>query len=162
MRSTTNRLTTPGHRKGIDMAYAKSETFIERPIQDVFTYLSHGENNAQWRGEVLQVVRTSDHDGNGATYRQIIRGPNGRRVRHDYRITTYQPPTRLHFRHTVGLARPVGRFELTAVSPARTAVTFELSWSAKGVTRFLDNMIERWMTTEVARLDNLKRLLERA
>jgi uncharacterized protein YndB with AHSA1/START domain len=144
------------------MAYARNEVFIDRPIEDVFTYLTNGENNARWRGGILEVTRTSGRDGQGATYRHVIRSPNGRRVRHDYRVTAHEPSTRLRFEHTVGLARPVGQFELTAVGPARTAVSFELSWPPKGLKRALNDMVESWMTSEVARLDNLKRLLEEA
>jgi uncharacterized protein YndB with AHSA1/START domain len=142
------------------MAHAKNTVFIDRPIADVFAYLANGENNSRWRGEILQVERTSDQDGLGATYRQLIGGPNGRRVRHDYRVTVYEPPTRLHFQHTVGLARPIGRFALTAAGPDRTAVEFELTWEAKGLKRVFNKMIESWMAAEVARLDQLKRLLE--
>jgi uncharacterized protein YndB with AHSA1/START domain len=144
------------------MAYARNEVVINRPIEDVFAYLAAGENNARWRGGVLEVVRTSGQNGHGATYRQVVQGPNGRRIRHDYRVTTHEPPTRLRFEHTTGLARPVGHFELAAVGPARTAVSFELTWPAKGPKRLLNNMIERWMTSEVTRLDNLEQLLERA
>jgi uncharacterized protein YndB with AHSA1/START domain len=143
------------------MAHAMNEVFIDRPIQDVFIYVANGENNARWRGGILEVARTSEEIGLGATYRQVISGPNGRSVRHDYRVTTYDPPSRLHFQHMVGLARPAGRIELTTAGQDRTAVRFELSWEPKGFRRiFFDDMIGRWMATEVARLDVLKRQLE--
>jgi uncharacterized protein YndB with AHSA1/START domain len=144
------------------MAHAKHEVVIDRPIDDIFSYLSNGENNARWRGRILEVERTSADDGQSATYRQVIHGPNGRRIRHDYRVTVHEPPIRLHFEHTAGLARPVGRFELTALGTARTTVSFELVWPAKGIKRVLNNMIESWMVSEVARLDNLKQLFEQA
>jgi hypothetical protein len=81
-------------------------------------------------------------------------------VRHDYRVTVYEPPTRLHFAHMVGLARPAGRFELASAGPERTSVRFEMDWKPKGVRRMFDNMINSWMATEVARLADLERLLE--
>jgi hypothetical protein len=36
---------------------------------------------------------------------------------------------------------------------------FELDWQLTGLRKVLNNMIERWMTDEVARLDELQRLL---
>jgi uncharacterized protein YndB with AHSA1/START domain len=142
------------------VAHASNETTIHRSIDDVFAYLAHGENNALWRGRILEVARTSDHDGLNATYRQVISGPNGRRVRHDYRVTVYEPPQLMHFQHSAGLARPNGQLELTAVNPELTAVRFELDWRPTYFRRFLDDMIETWMLSEVAQLAELKRLLE--
>lgn len=142
------------------MVEVRNEVLVDRPIEEVFAYLSDGENNARWRGGILEVERTSDSGGQGATYRQIIQGPGGRRVRHDYRVVAYEPPVRLRFAHTAGLARPAGQFELTAVGPVRTAVSFELSWLPTGLKHVFNNMVERWMVGEVARLDELKRVLE--
>jgi uncharacterized protein YndB with AHSA1/START domain len=134
---------------------------IDRPIEEVFAYIANGENNAHWRGGILEVERTSDHGGLNATYHQVISGPNGRRVKHDYRVTSYEPPTLVEFKHMVGLARPSGRFELAALGPERTKVTFEMGWQPKGIQRVVDNMIGTWMSGEVARLDELKRILEK-
>jgi uncharacterized protein YndB with AHSA1/START domain len=141
------------------VAHADHELIIRRPSEVVFAYLADGENNPNWRGGILRVARTSDQAGLGATYRQVVAGPRGRQVRHDYRVVTYDPPTRLEFQHLLGLARPAGRFQLTAVEPDRTLVRFELDWQPTGLRKVLNNMIERWMTDEVARLDELQRLL---
>jgi uncharacterized protein YndB with AHSA1/START domain len=142
------------------VAHADNELIIRRPIAVVFAYLANGENNPNWRGGILQVARTSDRAGLGATYRQVIAGPRGRQVRHDYRVVTYDPPTRLEFQHLLGLARPTGRFQLTAIEPDRTLVRFELDWQPRGIRKMLNSMMERWMTGEVAQLDELQRLLE--
>jgi hypothetical protein len=87
------------------MAHAENEITIGRPIADVFAYVAHGENNARWRSGILEVARTSDHAGPAATYRQVISGRKGRKVRHDYRVTPHAPPTRLHFERIVGYWR---------------------------------------------------------
>jgi uncharacterized protein YndB with AHSA1/START domain len=54
------------------MAHAKNEVLIERPIADVFAYLADGENNTRWRSGILEVARTSEGNGLGAAYRQVV------------------------------------------------------------------------------------------
>lgn len=90
----------------------------------------------------------------------MIRGPNGRKVRHDYKVTHYQPPTALAFEHLVGIARPSGRFEFRADGAGRTVVGFEMSWRPRGPQRVFDSMIDSWIRSEVARLETLRQLLE--
>jgi uncharacterized protein YndB with AHSA1/START domain len=144
------------------MAYAKNEIIIDRPIADVFDFIANGENNARWRGGILEVTRTSAQNGLGATYRQAIGGPFGRKVPLDYRVTEYQRPTALQYQRSTGIARPTGRFELTELEPDRTSVVFEMSWKSRDLRRIFDNMITMWMATEVASLGNLKDVLEQA
>ena len=142
------------------MAYAKNQAVINRPIAEVFAYVADGENNIAWRGGILEVARTSAATGLEATYRQVITGPNGRQVRHDYKVTEYQPVTALGFKHLAGIAKPSGRFEFIPDGDGRTLVSFEMSWKARGPQRFFDKMIGAWATTEVNRLDTLKQVLE--
>jgi uncharacterized membrane protein len=144
------------------MAHAKNEVIIDCPIDEVFAYVANGENNAHWRGSILEVERTSDHDGLNATYKQAISGPNGRKVRHDYRVDAFESPRKLHFQHIVGLARPEGLLEFTPVDADHTQVMFEMDWKPKVYTRMLDKMIETWMTGEVALLGELKKRLEKS
>jgi len=40
---------------------------------------------------VLQIERTSADNGEGATYRQVLAGPGGRRIDGDYRVTAFDP-----------------------------------------------------------------------
>jgi uncharacterized protein YndB with AHSA1/START domain len=88
------------------MAHAQHTVTINQPIADVFAYLADGTNNPHWRPGVLEIHRTSATDGPDATYRQILKGPGGRRISGDYRVTTHTPPTLLEFTVTAGPARP--------------------------------------------------------
>jgi uncharacterized protein YndB with AHSA1/START domain len=98
------------------MAHAEATITIDRPVEEIFDFLADGTNNKQWRHGVLEVSKTSG-DGVGAVYRQTLRGPQGSTIDGDYRITTYQRPTRLAFEVIAGTARPSGDYALHADTP---------------------------------------------
>jgi uncharacterized protein YndB with AHSA1/START domain len=139
---------------------AEHTVTIGRSAEDVFDYLADGSNNPRWRPGVVEIRRTSDTAEGGATYRQVLRGPGGRKIAGDYRVTTYDRPGRLDFQVTAGPARPCGTFELTPDGPARTTVTFRLTVKPTGITRVFTPMIARQMQIETRQLDNLKDRLE--
>jgi uncharacterized protein YndB with AHSA1/START domain len=143
------------------MAHAEHTVTIRRPIGDVFAYLADGRNNRHWRSGVVEIDRTSDADGEGATYRQVLTGPGGRRIDGDYRITKYEPPRTLEFAVVAGPARPTGRFELSESGAGNTNVRFSLDLQPHGAMRLMSGLITKTMRSEVASLDRLKTELER-
>ena len=144
------------------MPHAEHTVTIARPQKDVFDYLAEGTHNREWRAGVLEISRTSAADGQGATYRQVLAGPGGRRIDGDYRVTVFDPPRRLEFQVTAGPARPTGVFELTGGTDQSTVVRFALDLQPTGFMRLMAPMIGRQMRREVAQLETLKKVLERA
>jgi uncharacterized protein YndB with AHSA1/START domain len=142
------------------MLHAEHSVTVSRPAQDVFDYLADGTHNREWRSGVIEIERTTATDGPGASYRQVLSGPGGRRIDGDYRITTFDPPKRLEFAVTAGPARPTGLFELTEKPDGGTLVRFALDLRPAGLMRLMTPMISRQMRSEVAQLDTLKTLLE--
>src|SRR5438067_13409707 len=130
------------------MPHAENTVTIGRPIGDVFAYLADGTNNPHWRAGVLSIERTSAGDGAGATYRQVLSGPGGRKIAGDYRVTAYEPPYRLEFAVIAGPARPTGRFALTETAPGRTSVTFSLDLQTSGLMRLMSGMVARQLRGE--------------
>jgi uncharacterized protein YndB with AHSA1/START domain len=143
------------------MAHAEHTVTVKRPAQQVFGYLADGTHNRQWRPGVLEIERTSAANGEGATYRQVMAGPGGRRIDGDYQITVYDPPRRLEFQVTAGPARPAGVFELSENPDQSTRIRFALDLSPAGLMRLMTPVIARQMRREVTQLDNLKAILER-
>ena len=144
------------------MTYAEHTVTVNRPASEVFDYLADGTHNREWRTGVLEIERTSAADGEGATYRQVLSGPGGRRIDGDYRVTVFDPPRRLEFRVIAGPARPTGVFELTENTDQTTQVRFALDLRPAGFMKLMTPMITRQVRHEVAQLDTLKALLERA
>jgi uncharacterized protein YndB with AHSA1/START domain len=143
------------------MPHAEHTVTVNRPAGAVFDYLADGTHNAEWRSGVLEIERTSSGGGQGATYRQVLSGPGGRRIDGDYQVTVFDPPTRLEFQVTAGPARPSGVFELTESTPGITTVRFTLDLQPGGLMKLLTPMIARQVRHEVAQLDTLKTVLER-
>ncbi len=46
---------------------------IDRPVDEVFEYMAHFENDMEWRNELLEIERISSvRSGEGATYRERV------------------------------------------------------------------------------------------
>jgi uncharacterized protein YndB with AHSA1/START domain len=143
------------------MAQAEHTVTIHRSAEEIFDYLADGTNNPHWRAGVLEIEPTGDVTGAGATYRQVLRGPGGRRIAGDYRVTTYDRPNTLAFEVIAGPARPKGIFQLAPIDATSATVTFRLSATPSGIMRLMTPMIAKQMRVETRQLDNLKARLEK-
>ncbi|HEY2947463.1 MAG TPA: SRPBCC family protein [Micromonosporaceae bacterium] len=143
------------------MPHAEGSTVIAgRRPDEVFDFLADGANNPRWRVGVADISReTGAAVGLGTVYRQGMRGPMGRRIAADYRITEYDPGRALGFEVIAGPARPTGRYELTPTQSG-TAVRFTLDWRPTGLARLLAPAVARQMPREVAALGRLKQVME--
>jgi uncharacterized protein YndB with AHSA1/START domain len=146
----------------MQMPHAEYTVTIDRPAREVFDYLADGTHNRQWRAGVLEIRHANSTTGEGAAYRQVLAGPGGRRIDGDYRVTVFNPPRRLEFLVTAGPARPAGVFELTDGTDRATVVRFALDVQPTGFMKLMTPMIARQMRREVAQLETLKKVLERA
>jgi uncharacterized membrane protein len=142
------------------MAHAENSITIDRPVNAVFAFVIDGTNNHLWRPAVIDCQQVPGTPaGVGATYKQGLQGPGGRRIDGDYRIVECTPNSMIRFEVIAGPARPTGTYRFEAVGEA-TRVTFTLDHEPKGFARLMDPMIARTMRGEVATLANLKAYLE--
>jgi uncharacterized protein YndB with AHSA1/START domain len=138
---------------------AERTSVIDRPVADVFAFIADGENARQWRPGVLEVSRKSG-EGQGAAYRQVVKGPGGRRIDADYEVTEYQPPSHLAFRAIAGPVRPVGSYDIRA-RDGSSELTFRLSAEVSGWKKLvMSGAVQKTMDGEMAALDRLKQVLE--
>ena len=141
------------------MPNAERTVVINKPIADVFAFVADGEKAPQWRSGVLEVAKKSG-DGKGAVYRQVVKGPGGRKVDADYEISDYRPPTHLAFRAIAGPVRPTGSYDLTDMD-GKTSLTFRLAADIGGWKKWLmGGQVQKTMDAEMAALDKLKTVLE--
>ena len=141
------------------MPEAQHSVTIQRPIDAVFDYVADGEKGPAWRPGVLDVQRLSG-DGVGTTYSQGVKGPMGRRIAADYRITTFEPNRLLEFQAIAGPVRPHGRYLFEPVDGG-TRLTFTLQAELLGLRKLLmGSMVMKTMESEVRSLDRLKGVLE--
>src|SRR5258708_39910916 len=90
------------------MPHAEHTVTINRPASDVFDYLADGTHNRDWRNGVIEIERVTATEGKGATYRQVLSGPGGRRIDGDYQVTGFEGTSPLAFLVTGGPAPPAG------------------------------------------------------
>jgi uncharacterized protein YndB with AHSA1/START domain len=142
------------------MPEASNEVTIERPPAEVFGFLADAENDRQWRGGVLLIERESG-EGVGTRYRQLVKGPGGRRAKANIEITEFEPNRRIGFKTTSGPVRPTGTYELEQTDGG-TRVRLTLRAEVGGLKKWLSKAVGRAMETEVGALEELKRVMERS
>jgi uncharacterized protein YndB with AHSA1/START domain len=135
------------------MAHAEHTVTVERPIAVVFAFLADATNEARWRPEIITIEHVSG-SGVGAEYAQTMKGPMGRSIPGDFRLTRVDQPDRIDFEVIAGPARPTGSFTLRESAPDRTEVTFTLDLTPRGLM-VLMTMINKQVRAEVANLANL-------
>ncbi len=141
------------------MPNARHEVTIRRPADEVFAFLADGLNGPKWRSGILDIAHVSG-SGVGATYKQGVKGPGGRRVDADYRVTVCEPNTRLAFVAIAGPVRPAGEYVLEEVHGG-TRLTFSLQAELSGIKKLLmGGAVQKTMDAEVAATERLTTLLE--
>ena len=141
------------------MPDARHEVTIHRPAGEVFAFLADGLNGPRWRSGITDIALVSG-SGVGATYKQGVKGPGGRRVDADYRVTTYEPDSRLGFEAIAGPVRPKGEYILEQVDDG-THLSFALEAELTGIKKLLmGGAVQKTMDAEVQATERLKTLLE--
>jgi uncharacterized protein YndB with AHSA1/START domain len=142
------------------MPSAERTITINRPVDEVFTFLADGRNAQLWRSGVLDVDLVSGA-GVGARYSQGVRGPGGRRIAADYEVTEFEPNSKIAFRATAGPVRPTGSFTFEGMGTG-TVLTFKLDAALGGLQKLLmGGAVQSTMNAEMGALDKLRDLLER-
>ena len=131
---------------------------INRPREKVFAFVADKNNDPRWRPGVAEIERVSG-DGAGAKYRQVMKGPMGRKIPADIEVTRYELGRRIDFRTTAGPVRPNGSFEFSDAGGA-TGVTFTLDAQLDGAKKLMAPMVASSMRSEVQNLERLKQVLE--
>lgn len=141
------------------MPSARYEVTILRPPSEVFAFIADGLNGPKWRPGILDIAH--EHGtGVGATYKQGVKGPGGRRIAADYRITDYEPNTRLAFEAIAGPVRPTGEYIL-ADAAGGTRMSFSLQAELGGFKKLvMGGAVQKTMDAEVSSIERLKTLLE--
>jgi len=141
------------------MPAARHEVTIGRPSAEVFAFIADGENGQKWRSGITDIAHVSG-SGVGAVYKQGVKGPGGRRVDADFRVTAYEPGRRLAFETIAGPVRPTGEY-LIEETAGGAHLTFALQAELRGIKKLLmGGAVQKTMDSEVAATERLKQVLE--
>ncbi|MBI3944563.1 MAG: SRPBCC family protein [Armatimonadetes bacterium] len=114
------------------MASIEQTTRIQAPIEAVFEFLAHPENNKEWIPDVIESRKLTDGpNGPGARFRFVSRAPLGLPVWAEAEITEMEPPRRLAFCSTRGVQH-CGRWDLEPENGG-TRVRFRIDYRLSGI-----------------------------
>jgi uncharacterized protein YndB with AHSA1/START domain len=142
------------------MATLEISTVINRPVEEVFAFLSNPENGPKWSSGSSDVTITSAGPiGVGTTYRSI-RTVLGRRIESDGVVTAYEPNRSYATKSTSGPFPVEGRMTFERVDGG-TRVSGTLVGEPGGFFKLAEpllvSMIKRQFDADLA---NLKDLME--
>lgn len=136
----------------------KHTVMIQRPIDEVFAFVTNLENETRWQPEIQSVTLEGPLQ-QGSTFREV-RTTWGRRYEWHFRITEFDPPHRITIA-TISGTLPYQGSRLFMAVPGGTQVTEEGELQTSGWLRLLDPLLA-WLARKplAVAYQNLKALLE--
>ena len=98
---------------------------INRPIEEVFTFLADGENDPQFSSRVIEIAKTTDGPpGVGTVYSSTVKDA-GVKTKREFKLTEFDPPTRIRWTELSKnlVTAPQGGYDLAGAGEG-TQLTF--------------------------------------
>ncbi len=141
------------------MIQIQTSVTVNRPLEEVFRFMTDHQNALQWQSGLLEARVTNDVVGIGKTWVDVVQ-VLGRRIEVASELTEFEPLRVVGFKSTSGPIPLEGRY---AFEPdgASTKVTFTMQGEPGGFFKLAEPIVARstqrqWETN----LANLKDLLE--
>ena len=133
---------------------------VNRPVEEVWDFLSNFENTTRWSRGVLEARQTSEGPlGVGSTLQTVVRA-FGRRRTADYLVTEYEPNHAFAFTVTSAPMTSRARYSIEPAE-AGTRLTASGEAEATGLFKLLAPIVVRTLKRHSQDdLNNLKRILE--
>jgi uncharacterized protein YndB with AHSA1/START domain len=134
---------------------------IDRPIEEVFAYLTDANNDSLWQATTLETEQTSEGPvGVGTIYRSVSKFL-GRRIETTVEVTEHEPPRKQCVRATSGPMLAAGCSLLEPADGASTRFTQTLEAEVGGFFRLAEPLVARAFRRQMqADMATLKDLLE--
>ena len=142
------------------MTTITQSVIVDRPVAEVWDFISNFENTTRWSRGVLEARQTSDGPlGVGSTLQTVVKA-FGRRRTADYLVTEYEPGHAFGFQVTSGPMATRARYSVEPAG-AGTRLTASGEVAATGLNKLLApvlvGIVKRHSADDLA---NLKRILE--
>ena len=133
---------------------------INRPLNEVFGYLTNIEKQVEWRSGLVEAKRTSEGPlGVGSTAREVLQFL-GRKMENTVEITDYEPDKFMAFKSTSGPMSLRGKLTVEEV-PGGTRVDFTIEGEPGGLFKLAGPILRRIARRQIETdYSNLKDLLE--
>jgi hypothetical protein len=138
--------------------------FINRPLQDVFDFLSNPANLSKWNSNFASAEWTSsDAPGLGSTYRVLAKMSGG--INEGlFEITQWDPPQHYGYKSISRLPFPMESIESVVMLAPKgngTQITFESQFGLVGMLKLAEGMFSKLAAKgDGDNFDTAKRLLE--
>ncbi len=142
------------------MVKVEVSAVINRPVEEIFDYISNPENGPKWQSGVLEAEQTSKGPSSvGATIREV-RKFMGRRIDQTFEITEYEPNRMIKQKTISGPMTLDASYAFESVEDG-IRVTIGGEGDSGGFFKLADPIINRMAKRQMeADLANLKDLLE--
>lgn len=132
---------------------------IDRPIQQVFAYVTDQTKTPSWQAGLLEVRRTTSGPIGVGTKHTIVRSFMGRRMQAETEYVAYETDKLVTFRTTSG--PPMRASYVFEAEPTGTRLTSRVELDGAGLFGLLDAVIGAGLRREMkVALPALKALLE--
>jgi uncharacterized membrane protein len=112
---------------------------INRPLEEVFAYLSDLENNMNWRAGMIEARKTSAGPiGVGTTYR-LVNSVFGRRIESEAEVTEFEPNRKIATRNRSG--PPIETRRSFEPVEGGTRATFAIEADLSGVMKLAEPLL---------------------
>ena len=142
------------------MIKAERTVVIDRPIEEVFAYVTDQTNTPNWQAGLVEVQRTTPGPIGVGTKHRFVRKFMGRRMEADNEYVAYEPGRLVTFRTTSG--PPLVASYLFDAEANGTRLTSRVELEGQGLFGLMEPVIGAGLRREMkAALPALKALLER-
>lgn len=134
---------------------------IDRPIDEVYAFVSNPANFTRWAGALVKESRQTSQGPvqTGTTFRQV-NVLLGRRFVSEMRVVTYEPPNRFEYETTSGPIRFTGHYTFTSIEGGTRFTSIDES-EPSGLLRYLQPLLQPFAQRQIkSNLDRLKAVVE--
>jgi uncharacterized membrane protein len=133
---------------------------IDRPIEEVFSFVADFENSPQWMAELVEAKQTSEGSVGVGTTLSGVANPLGRRAESTQEVTEYEPNSKFAIKSTSGPVTSEDAYIFESVAGG-TRVTRVVKAELGGFFRMAEPLVVRMMRRQFeTNFATLKDLLE--
>jgi uncharacterized protein YndB with AHSA1/START domain len=142
------------------MINEEQSAIINRPIGDVFAYVTDLRHSAEWQAGLLEARQTTDGPQGIGTQFAFVRNFMGRKIEASVEFVVYEPSSIVTFRSISG-PMPIESSYLFEPTPEGTKVTSKVEMQPRGFISLAEPLIAANLRREMeAGFGELKDLLE--
>ena len=142
------------------MFRVEASVVINRPVEEVFAFVTNPENDPQWLSGMLESEQTSEGPKGVGTTEQGVAQIVGQRIEWTAEVTEYEPNKKVKHKVTAG---PISAEQSQIFEPVEggTRFTLVLEGETGGFFRLAEPIVIRILQRDLeANVANLKDILE--